>query len=133
MNGLIRFSWSKIRQILWRLAGPYSIIKWVDPLNLFSLNSKPRRLLGRFQRGIVLSQLAPFVGFFWIKTGFSRLRDSITEAILVRVVDREAAEDIGGRLHESNRVTNTAEVRRLAKRWALALRKRLDEFGGSAN
>ncbi len=61
------------------------------------------------------------------------IRDSITDAILVRVVDRKAAEDIGGRLQESNRVTNTAEVRRLAKRWASALRKRLDEFGGPAN
>ena len=61
------------------------------------------------------------------------IRDSITDAILVRVVDRKAAEDVGGRLQESNRVTNTAEVRRLAKRWASALRKRLDEFGGPAN
>ena len=61
------------------------------------------------------------------------IRDSITDAILVRVVDRKAAEDIGGRLQESNRVTNTAEVRHLAKRWASALRKRLDEFGGPVN
>ena len=61
------------------------------------------------------------------------IRDSITEAILVRVVDREAAESIGGTLKESNRVTNTAEVRRLAKRWASALRKGLDEFAGHSN
>ena len=56
------------------------------------------------------------------------IRDSITEAILVRAVDRKAAEDIGGTLQRSNRVTNAAEVRRLAKRWASALRKGLDEF-----
>ena len=43
------------------------------------------------------------------------LRDSITEAILARAVDRRAAEDAGGYLQESNRVTNTAEVRRLAR------------------
>ncbi len=61
------------------------------------------------------------------------IRDSITDAILVRVVDRKAAEDIGGTLQVSNRVTNTSEVRRLAKRWASALRKRLDEFAGPAN
>jgi hypothetical protein len=61
------------------------------------------------------------------------IRDSITEAILVRAVDREAAEDISGMLQASNRVTNTAEVRRLAKRWASALRKGLDEFAGPAN
>ena len=56
------------------------------------------------------------------------IRDSITDAILVRAVDRKAAEDIGGTLQKSNRVTNSAEVRRLAKRWASALRKGLDEF-----
>jgi len=58
------------------------------------------------------------------------VRDSITEAILVRAVDRRAAEAMGGWLQESNRVTNTSEVRRLAKRWASLLRTRLDEFDG---
>ena len=58
------------------------------------------------------------------------VRDSITEAILARAVDRRAAEDMGGMMQESNRVTNTSEVRRLAKRWASLLRTRLDEFDG---
>ena len=58
------------------------------------------------------------------------LRDSITEAILARSVDRRAAENVGGYLKESNRVTNTAEVRRLAQTWARQLRVRLDEYGG---
>ena len=58
------------------------------------------------------------------------LRDSITEAILARAVDRRAAEDASGRLQWSNRVSNTAEVRRLARRWASRLRESLDEFGG---
>ena len=61
------------------------------------------------------------------------IRDSITDAILVRAIDRDAAKDIGGTLQNSNRVTNAAEVRRLAKRWASALRKGLDEFAGPAN
>ena len=59
------------------------------------------------------------------------LRDSITEAILARAVDRRAAEDFAG-LQESNRVNNRAEVRRLAQTWARMLRERLDEFGAPA-
>ena len=60
------------------------------------------------------------------------IRDSITEAILVRAVDRRAAEQTGGFMSSSNRVTNTAEVRRLARTWARMLRERLDEFGAPA-
>lgn len=55
------------------------------------------------------------------------LRDSITEAILARAVDRRAAESMSG-FTESNRVTNTQEVRRLVRTWARILRERLDEF-----
>jgi hypothetical protein len=58
------------------------------------------------------------------------LRDSITEAILARAVDRRAAESssiIG--LSESSRVSNTVEVRRLAGAWGRMLREQLDEFG----
>ena len=56
------------------------------------------------------------------------LRDSITEAILARAVDRRAAERISG-MSQSNRVQNRAEVRRLAQNWARMLREQLDEFG----
>lgn len=56
------------------------------------------------------------------------LRDSITNAILARAIDRDAAEDMGG-WSESNRVTNTAEVRRLVRRWARSLREGLEGFG----
>ena len=58
------------------------------------------------------------------------LRDSITEAILARAVDRRAAESssITG-LTESNRVSNTVEIRRLAGAWGRLLREQLDEFG----
>ena len=56
------------------------------------------------------------------------IRDSVSEAIIARAVDRRAAEDSLG-IRESNRVNNTAEVRRLAKTWARLLRERLDTYG----
>lgn len=70
---------------------------------------------------------------FEIKQNFSpaiallvlEIRDSITDAILARAVDHKMAEQAGGILMESNRVTNTSEVRR----WASLLRERLDELG----
>ena len=54
------------------------------------------------------------------------IRDSITNAILARAIDRDAAEDLSGGWTESNRVTNTAEVRRLVRRWGRALREGLE-------
>ena len=57
------------------------------------------------------------------------LRDSITEAILARAIDRRAAENIGGTLQYSTRVFNATEVRRLARTWGSLLRERLDEYG----
>lgn len=59
------------------------------------------------------------------------IRDSITDATLARVVDRRAAEKSSGDFIRSNRVTNRAEVRRLAKAWARQLRTRLDELAAS--
>ena len=56
------------------------------------------------------------------------IRDSQSEAIIARAVDRRAAEDSFG-FSESNRVNNIAEVRRLAKTWARLLRERLDSYG----
>jgi len=56
------------------------------------------------------------------------LRDSITEAVLARAADRDAAEGSMG-FTESSRVTNTVEVRRLVGAWARLLRERLDEYG----
>lgn len=58
------------------------------------------------------------------------LRDSITEAILARAIDRQAAEP-GFDMQRSNRVTNAAEVRRLASHWAKRLRERLDTYAES--
>ncbi len=58
------------------------------------------------------------------------IRDSLSNAVLVRAVDRRSAERVGGNLQKSNRVTNTAEVRRLIRYWARLLRTRLDETAG---
>ncbi len=56
------------------------------------------------------------------------LRDSETGAILARSIDRRAAEQPGGMMFQSNRVTNAAEVRRLIRFWARRLREGLDGF-----
>ncbi len=56
------------------------------------------------------------------------VRDSETNRILARAVDRRAAETIGGTFTRSNTVTNTAEARRLIRFWASGLRKALEGF-----
>ena len=53
--------------------------------------------------------------------------DSQSGTVLARAVDTDAAQQ-QGIAFESNPVTNTAEVRRLAKSWAKLVRQRLDEF-----
>lgn len=57
------------------------------------------------------------------------IRDSVSDAILVRAVDRRAAEDLAKGFAESNRVQNTSEVRRMIQVWARLLRERLDTYG----
>jgi Protein of unknown function (DUF3313) len=54
------------------------------------------------------------------------IRDSESNATLVRVMDRRAAET-GQNFQMSNTVTNWSEVQHLARTWATALRSRLDE------
>lgn len=56
------------------------------------------------------------------------IRDSVSEAIIARAVDRRAAEDAARGFSKSNRVFNTAEVRQLARTWARLLRERLDTY-----
>jgi hypothetical protein len=56
------------------------------------------------------------------------LRDSETLTILARSVDRRAAETSGGSFQRSNSVTNSAEAKRLIRRWATRLREGLDGF-----
>jgi hypothetical protein len=57
------------------------------------------------------------------------LRDSITEAILARSVDRRAIEAGGiGNLSYSSPVTNQADVKQVVRSWARLLREGLDAF-----
>ncbi len=56
------------------------------------------------------------------------VRDSESNKILARAVDRRAAETIGGTFKRSNSATNTAEVRRLIRFWASGLREGLEGF-----
>ena len=60
------------------------------------------------------------------------IRDSITDAILVRAVDRASVGD-DGMMRSSNRATNSSEVKRVIRRWMSTLRERLDSFSGYAN
>lgn len=61
------------------------------------------------------------------------IRDSLSGAVVARAVDRRAAEDRARGFRKSNRVTNTAEVRRVILRWATLLRERLDSFESLTN
>jgi hypothetical protein len=55
--------------------------------------------------------------------------DSVSGQILARAIDRES--DRGsGRIQWQNKVTNRAEADRILRRWASALRGRLDEVEG---
>lgn len=56
------------------------------------------------------------------------IRDSTTNSMIIRAIDRRAAEDTTGGFSQSNRVTNTAEFRRVAIAWARTLREGLDRF-----
>ncbi len=59
------------------------------------------------------------------------IRDSISGAVMLRAAERRAAENAGSTMSRSNRVTNSAEFRRVARRWATVLREGLDEFMAS--
>lgn len=58
-------------------------------------------------------------------TLYMEVYDSVTSAILGRVVDAEAARNTG-MMHVSNRVTNKAEADRILRRWAGRLVDKLD-------
>jgi hypothetical protein len=59
-----------------------------------------------------------------------QIEDSMSREVLARIVDRRAADPAFAQ--ESNRVTNTAEVRRLARTWARILRNGLDKWHESS-
>lgn len=54
------------------------------------------------------------------------LRDAQTEEVLVRSVDRRAAQRGANQVMWVNPASSRAEVRRLAMRWATLLRERID-------
>ena len=60
------------------------------------------------------------------------IRDSITDAILVRAIDNSIIGD-DRVMTRSNRVTNATEVKRVIRRWSSTLRERLDSFSGFEN
>ena len=55
-------------------------------------------------------------------------RDSLSGETIYRAIDRRSAEQVGGQMGVSNTVTNTSEVRRMARRWATRLREGLDSI-----
>jgi len=63
-------------------------------------------------------------------TLFIELYDSVTGDVLARAADRKSAERMGGYLSYSNRVTNTADAKKMMRGWAKSLRERLDEYHG---
>ena len=87
-----------------------------------------REEMARSERVELTDESGPDVLLVWGggATLVIELRDSESNAILARIVDRRAAERISGGF-PSNAATNTGEVRRLARTWARLLRQRLDE------
>lgn len=59
-------------------------------------------------------------------TLYIELFDGLSGDIIGRAADRQTARSTGGRVTWSNRVTNTAEARRMLRRWADQLRTFLD-------
>ena len=74
------------------------------------------------------------VDFFLREVGEATLvleiRDSVSEAILARAVDRRTAET-AGQLMKSNQTNNAIEVEQVIRQWGSMLRKRLDKLAGS--
>ena len=56
------------------------------------------------------------------------LRDSLSNEVIYRAVERRAAGRPGGDMMQANTATTWAEVRRWARRWAVRLREGLDSI-----
>ena len=56
------------------------------------------------------------------------LRDSLSNEVVYRAVERRAAENAGDQMIRANTATTWAEVRRWARRWAVRLREGLDSI-----
>jgi hypothetical protein len=60
------------------------------------------------------------------------LYDSVTNSIIARAIDPEAARN-GGFFQMTNRVTNTADLDRVLRKWADILRSNLGEVMGNSS
>ncbi len=98
--------------------GPDVMIVWGGLLDVTSY-VPPDNLAGRSEIYISTVGAATLV---------LELRDSETNTILARSIDRRAAERQSGVMTNSNSVTNSAEVRRLIRFWGKRLRDGLDGF-----
>ena len=56
------------------------------------------------------------------------LRDSLSNEVIYRAVERRAAETAGNQMIRANTATTWVEVRRWARRWAVRLREGLDSI-----
>ena len=100
-------------------AGPDVLVVWGGLLDVTSY-VPPDNVAGRSE--IYLSTVGA-------ATLVLELRDSETNTTLARSIDRRAAERQSGQMTNSNRVTNSSEVRRLIRFWGKRLREGLDGFG----
>jgi hypothetical protein len=64
-------------------------------------------------------------------TLYLELYDSVTGQLLAKAIDRRSDPSMGG-IQWSNGVTNRADADRILRRWASALRERLDEVHGKS-
>jgi hypothetical protein len=65
-------------------------------------------------------------------TLYIELYDSVTGQLLAKAIDRRSDPGMGGTIQWRNGVTNKADADRMLRRWAKALRERLDEVHGKS-
>jgi hypothetical protein len=63
-------------------------------------------------------------------TLYLEVYDSVTGQLLAKAIDRRSDPGMGGTIQWRNGVTNKADADRMLRRWAKALRERLDEVHG---
>jgi hypothetical protein len=65
-------------------------------------------------------------------TLYIELYDSVTGQLLAKAIDRRSDPGMAGTIQWRNGVTNKADADRMLRRWAKALRERLDEVHGKS-
>jgi len=73
-----------------------------------------------------VGQSESFLRSFGEATLVLELRDSLSNEVVYRAVERRAIEQAGGQMTRASTATTWAEVRRWARRWAVRLREGLD-------